>query len=104
MNKKKKSDDKDLRTDASPPLPIAKNNDDDRIMHRVYRVVECNWIFINYKRQLTLIMSAQVGCAAVLEVGDFFVVGLVAFLADIVAIYDYEICLEDVLKDDRRME
>lgn len=30
--------------------------------------------------------------------------GLVAFLVDIVAIYDYKICLEDVLKDDRRME
>ena len=29
---------------------------------------------------------------------------LVAFLVDIVAIYDYEICLEDVLKDNRRME
>lgn len=49
-------------------------------------------------------MSAQVGCVAVLEAGDFFVVGLVAFLVDIVAIYDYKICLEDVLKDDRRME
>ena len=35
---------------------------------------------------------------------DFFEAGLVDFLADIVAIYDYEICLEDVLKDDRRME
>jgi hypothetical protein len=49
-------------------------------------------------------MSAQVGCVgAVLEAGDFFAVDLVAFLVDIVAIYDYEICLEDVLKDDRRM-
>lgn len=55
---------------------------------------------------LTLIMSAQEGCeGAVLEAGDFFaVVDLVAFLVDIVAIYDYEICLEDVLKDDRGME
>lgn len=50
-------------------------------------------------------MSAQGGCVGVaLEVGDFFAVDLVVFLADIVAIYDYEICLEDVLKDDRRME
>lgn len=49
-------------------------------------------------------MSAQVGCVAVLEAGDFFAVDLVAFLVDIVAIYDYKICLEDVLKDDRRME
>ena len=50
-------------------------------------------------------MSAQVGCeGAVLEEGDFFVAGLVDFLADIVAIYVYEICLEDVLKDDRRVE
>ena len=51
-------------------------------------------------------MSAQVGCVGVvLEAGDFFAVVdlLVAFLVDIVAIYDYEICLEDVLKDDRRM-
>jgi len=54
----------------------------------------------------SLIMSAQVGCeGAVLEAGAFFAaVDLVAFLADIAAIYDYEICLEDVLKDDRRME
>jgi len=50
-------------------------------------------------------MSAQVGCEeTVLEVADFFAAGLVVFLADIVAIYDYEICLEDVLKDGRRME
>jgi hypothetical protein len=50
-------------------------------------------------------MSAQVGCAeTVLEVAVFFAAGLVVFLADIVAIYDYEICLEDVLKDGQRME
>ena len=50
-------------------------------------------------------MSAQVGCEGIaLEAADFFAVDLVAFLADIVAIYDYEICLEDVLKDGRRME
>ena len=51
-------------------------------------------------------MSAQVGCVGVvLEAGDFFAaVDLVAFLADIAAIYDYEMCLEDVLKNDRRME
>ena len=35
---------------------------------------------------------------------DFFAGDLVAFLVDIVAIYDYEICLDNVLKDDRRME
>ena len=50
-------------------------------------------------------MSAQVGCeGTALETADFFAVDLVAFLADIVAIYDCEICLEDVLKDDRRVE
>jgi hypothetical protein len=50
-------------------------------------------------------MSCQVGCVgADLETEDFFAVDLVAFLADIVAIYDYEICLENVLKDDRRTE
>ena len=52
-------------------------------------------------------MSAQVGCVEVpLEAGAFFAAVdlVVVFLADIVAIYDYEICLEDVLKDDRRME
>ena len=47
-------------------------------------------------------MSTQVGCeGAALEVAVFFV-DLVDFFADIVAIYDYEICLEDVLRDDRR--
>ena len=51
-------------------------------------------------------MSAQVGCeGTALETADFFAaVGLMAFLADIVAIYDHDICLEDVLKDDRRVE
>jgi hypothetical protein len=52
--------------------------------------------------KLTFIMSAQVGCeGAALEAVDFFAAD---FLADIIAIYDYEICLEDVLKDGQRME
>ena len=50
-------------------------------------------------------MSAQVGCeGADLEEADFFTGVLVAFLADIVAKYDYDIRLEDVLRDGRRME
>ena len=49
-------------------------------------------------------MSAQVGCDGAALVADFFVAGAAGFLADIFAIYDWEICLEDVLKENRRME
>jgi hypothetical protein len=50
-DEQKKSDDKDLRTDALPLPPIAANDDDnDRTVRRVYRVAECNRISINYKR------------------------------------------------------
>ncbi len=50
-------------------------------------------------------MSAQVGCeGAALEVAGFFAVDLVIFLVDIVAMYDYKMRLEDVLKDSRRVE
>ena len=60
---------------------------------------------VTINSELTFIISAQVGCGgAGLEAVDFFAVDLVNFLADIVAIYDYEICLENVLKDGQRME
>jgi len=53
----------------------------------------------------SFIMSAQVGCeGAALEAAGFFAVDLVVFLVDIVAMYDYKIRLEDVLKDSRRAE